>query len=78
MLAVEPAGELREIRRAIDAATSSVIGTTADGEASSRWIPHVTVGYSTSEQSAGPIVEALGTSVSERRLVVEVLSLVIQ
>jgi 2'-5' RNA ligase len=77
MLAATPAEALSPIREAALAATREVTGT--DGQAETRpWTPHITFCYSTSDQPASPIIEALGRTVPERRLQVNALSLVIQ
>jgi 2'-5' RNA ligase len=78
MLAVEPVADLHGIRRRIDKATSSVIGTTVDDEATARWVPHMTVGYSTADQAAGPIIGTLGNSMPAHRFRVEAIMLVVQ
>jgi hypothetical protein len=78
ILAVEPVDTLHAIRRSIDSATSMVIGGEADEGATARWVPHMTVGYSTASQPADPIIAALGTSIPARRLVVEAVTLVVQ
>jgi 2'-5' RNA ligase len=77
MLAAAPAEALTPIRDAALAATRTVTGT--DGQADGRpWNPHVTIAYSTSDQPAGPIIEALGRNVPERQFQVSAVSLVIQ
>jgi 2'-5' RNA ligase len=77
MLAAVPAEALAPVREAALAATREVTGT--GGQAESRpWTPHITVAYSTSRQSAGPVITALGRNLPERRLQVSAVSLVIQ
>ncbi|WP_028934242.1 2'-5' RNA ligase family protein [Pseudonocardia spinosispora] len=78
LLAVEPAEPLREIRRQIDSATCSLTGGEVDDEATAKWVPHMTVGYSTANQPAAPIIDALGTSIPAHRFVVEAVTLVVQ
>jgi 2''-5'' RNA ligase len=78
VLAAEPADELRAIQRAIRAATTSVTSDPIEDSASNRWVPHVTIGYSTTGQPAEPIITALGTSVPERCFVVDAISLIVQ
>lgn len=78
LLAVEPVDALRDIRRRIDRATSNVTGAEVDDEASARWVPHMTVGYSTAGRPADPIISALGSSIPAQRLVVEAITLVVQ
>jgi 2'-5' RNA ligase len=77
MLAAMPAEALTPIRGAALAATRTVTGT--DGQAESRpWNPHVTIAYSTTDQPAGPIIEALGRNLPQRQFQVSAVSLVIQ
>jgi 2'-5' RNA ligase len=77
MLAATPAAALTPVREAALAATREVTGT--DGQAESRpWNPHVTIAYSTSDQPAGPVIEALGRNLPERQFQVSAVSLVIQ
>ncbi len=77
MLAATPAEALSPIREAALAATREVVGT--DGQVEARpWTPHVTVCYSTSDQPAGPVIEALGRNLPEHQFQVSALSLVIQ
>jgi 2'-5' RNA ligase len=78
MLAIEPVADLHSIRRQIDNATSSVVGTRVDDEATAKWVPHMTVGYSTAEQSARPIIDTLGFSIPPHRVAVEAITLVVQ
>jgi len=78
MLTVEPAASLRTIRDRVDRATAAVTGGTVDNEATAAWVPHMTVGYSTIDQPAGPIIAALGKSVPTHELVVDALMLVVQ
>jgi 2'-5' RNA ligase len=77
-LAVEPAADLHAIRRRIDRVTAAVTGGTVDDAATARWVPHMTVGYSTSDQPASPVIAALGRSVPMHELVVDTLMLVVQ
>ena len=79
MLSVEPREALLPIREAIGLATTEVIGQDASTQQDqSEWIPHMTVSYSTSDQDAQPIVAALGRAVSQRRILVDQVSLVVQ
>ena len=78
MLAVEPAASLHAIRGRVDRATAAVTSGTVDDEATARWVPHITVGYSTTNQPAGPIIADLGRSVPRHELVVDALMLVVQ
>lgn len=79
VLRVDPGDALLPVLDAARSATRSVtgIGGRLESETAS-WIPHVTVSYSTAQQPAGPIIEALGTALTPRTVVVDSLSLVIQ
>jgi 2'-5' RNA ligase len=78
-LLAHPAEALAPVREAAERATRTVTGHagTHDGS-SSRWTPHVTVCYSTSEQPAGPVVAALGKAIPRCCVTVSALSLVVQ
>jgi 2'-5' RNA ligase len=52
-----PAGALDPLRKAIWQAT---IATTGRNEKLGPWIPHITLAYSTTDQPASPIINALG------------------
>ena len=74
MLAVTPVDGLAPLRQAaIDAASSLRAASPAPS-----WTPHITLCYSTSDQPAQPIIEALGTQLPEQEFHVQALSLVIQ
>ncbi|MFF0526137.1 2'-5' RNA ligase family protein [Actinomadura nitritigenes] len=79
MLGVEPVGALDPVLRAARTATQEVIdhdGITTSGPG--RWVPHMTLCYSTSEQEAEPLIETVGLRVPECQATVERLTLVIQ
>ena len=78
MLAVEPVVDLHGIRQRIDSITAPIIGRSVDDNATTRWIPHMTIGYSTADQPAAPIIEALGFSISPHHFIVGKIMLVIQ
>lgn len=81
MLAVTPAEALAPFRRAAVTATRAVAWTgQAASEAASgdAWAPHVTICYSTAEQPAQPIIDALGMRLPECEIEITTLSLVIQ
>jgi hypothetical protein len=42
------------------------------------WVPHATLCYSTGQQSAAPIIAALGKSLSAHEVTIDKLTLVIQ
>lgn len=75
MLAVEPADQLRALQDRVRSATASALGRT---DTSTKWVPHVTVAYSTAGHPADRIVSALDTSVSSGYFPVDHLSLVVQ
>jgi len=77
VLAVAPAMALALIHDAARAATEQASGASQDGQ-SPDWSPHVTIGYSTANQPAGPIIDALGLELPSRAIHVSALSLVIQ
>lgn len=74
MLAVRPKRALAGIYDAVQAATRAVTGD----HDPARWIPHVTVCYSTAEQASAPIIAALGPQTRECQIQVSTVSLVIQ
>jgi len=76
MLAVAPAVSLAPIRVAAIAATRSVTGQATAEETG--WRPHVTLCYSTADQPARPIIEALGLQLPARETRVASLSLIAQ
>ena len=59
-VAVHPTGPLREIRVAVQTATHKVTGREGRTEGPAQWIPHMTLAYSETEQSAEPLITALG------------------
>jgi len=74
-LAVSRARSLAPIRAAAIAATEQV-GITATDRL--EWTPHVTLCYSTADQPAQPIIDALGTHLHDCQISVGDLTLVIQ
>ncbi len=42
------------------------------------WLPHITLAYGTTDQPAGPIIDALGRDIEEHELLVTEMSLVVQ
>jgi 2'-5' RNA ligase len=77
VLAVAPATALAPIHDAARAATEHASGTSQNGQ-SPDWSPHVTICYSTANQPARPIIDALGLELPSRMIQVSALSLVIQ
>jgi 2'-5' RNA ligase len=78
LLGVEPAELLRPIRDAVQAATKKTTGREGYTEGPSTWAPHMTIAYSTADQPATPLVEALGKRLSRCALMIDSVSLVIQ
>jgi 2'-5' RNA ligase len=76
LFAVTPPAALAPLRSAAIAATRAT-GHHASDE-NEEWRPHVTLCYSTSDQPARPIIDALGKVLPERMITVQRLSLVIQ
>lgn len=79
MLGFTPEGALDPIHNAVQRATQTVterLGTVTGPR--SRWTPHVTISYSTSEQPMAPLVTALGYEVPRCDITVDAVSLVIQ
>lgn len=78
-LLAHPAQALAPVREAAQRATRAVTGRDGCYDRSSPlWIPHVTLCYSTSEQPAAPVIEALGKDIPGCRVPVDTLSLVVQ
>jgi 2'-5' RNA ligase superfamily len=78
MLAVKPRRALASIHDAARAATRAVTGSHDPDDDSPRWIPHITVCYSTAEQPMAPIIAALGPQARECQIQISTVSLVIQ
>jgi 2'-5' RNA ligase len=76
LFAVTPAAALAPLGNAALAATRAT-GHDPIGQ-DEEWRPHVTLCYSTSDQPARPIIDALGMALPERTITVRRLSLVIQ
>jgi 2'-5' RNA ligase len=76
-LGVQPDGALDQVRNAVWQATHKAIG---EGRITDDqpWAPHVTVAYSTSVQSANPIIGALGRELPKCEAIVSSVNLVIQ
>ncbi len=76
LFAVTPGAALAPLRNAAITATRAT-GCDASGQ-DEEWRPHVTLCYSTSDQPARPIIDALGMSLPEKTIAVRRVSLVIQ
>ncbi len=77
MLAVTPADSLTPFRQAALKATGMVTGVEQAPDAGG-WTPHITICYSTADQPARPIIDALGTQLPGCEIEIKTLSLVIQ
>ncbi len=78
MLGVKPKRALTPIHNAVQAATRAVTGGHEPHHTSPRWIPHVTVCYSTSDQAMAPVAAALRPHLWECQIHVSTVSLIIQ
>jgi 2'-5' RNA ligase len=75
ILMAEPAAALAPVRAAAEAATSAITGSAGEP---GPWTPHVTICYSTADQDAGPIIDALGRRLPACEVSIDSLSLVVQ
>jgi 2'-5' RNA ligase len=75
VLAVTPGAALGPLRSAAAAATERVGIAANDGLG---WAPHITLCYSTADQSARRIIDTLGMHLPKREISVSSLSLVVQ
>lgn len=75
VLDVTPGEALAPVRAAAAAATEHVGITAVDGL---DWAPHITLCYSTADQPARPIIDALGKRLPDREINIGSLSLVVQ
>ena len=81
VLVASPAGALTPVLEAAQAATREVTGARdVPGRpgGDSAWVPHLTLCYSTGEQSAAPVIAALGTTLPPCQVTIDRLSLVLQ
>lgn len=79
LLDVQPRRALLPVLEAARAATRAVLGRDgASGTATSLWMPHVTLCYSTTEQAAEPIIATLGKRLPSCEVTIDALSLVVQ
>jgi 2'-5' RNA ligase len=77
VLAVSPGNGLAPVRDAALTATRLVTGHDDISDEHERWIPHITVCYSTARQPAAPLIAALGESLPRCEVHISALSLVI-
>jgi 2'-5' RNA ligase len=78
MLGVSPAKALLPIRNAAVTATRLVTGRGYQSDDLERWVPHITICYSTADQPAAPLIETLGESLPRCDIEVNALSLIVQ
>lgn len=78
VLAVSPRKGLAPVRDAALTATRLVTGHHEVPDKHERWIPHVTICYSTARQPAAPLIAALGENLPRREVQMSALSLIIQ
>ncbi len=76
-LALEPVPVLRELREQLRTCTTGTFPG-EDAPPSDRWVPHVTVAYSTADQPTAPLLDRLGHQVPPRRFTIDTVSLVAQ
>jgi 2'-5' RNA ligase len=75
---VQPAGPLRQIRKAIQTATRKVTGREGHTEGPAHWLPHMTLAYSETEQPAEPLITALGRAIPTSEFTINAVTLVNQ
>jgi 2'-5' RNA ligase len=78
MLGVSPTTALLPIRKAAITATRLVTDRDFPSDDLERWVPHITVCYSTAHQPAAPLIAALGESLPRCDIEVGALSLIVQ
>jgi hypothetical protein len=79
MLGVQPDGALGPVMHAARTATQTVLGR--DGittSGSGAWIPHMTLCYSTAQQAAKPLIDAVGLKMPDCDVTIKALTLVTQ
>jgi 2'-5' RNA ligase len=77
-LGVSPGKALTPIRDAAVTATRLVTGNKKARDDLERWIPHITVCYSTAHQPAAPLIAVLGENLPRCEVEISALSLTIQ
>jgi 2'-5' RNA ligase len=78
MLAARPSEALLPVLEVAQQATREVTGSSGRPGSKLPWTPHITIAYSTAHQPTGPIIDALGRSLPERKVQIRALSLVNQ
>jgi 2'-5' RNA ligase len=77
-LGVSPTKALAPIRNAALTATHLATGQDAAHDDLERWVPHITICYSTAHQAAAPLIAALGESLPRCEIQINAFSLMIQ
>ncbi len=78
VLGVSPAKALIPIRNAALTATRLVTDHDEFCDDLERWIPHISICYSTAHQPAAPLIAALGESLPRCEIQISALSLIVQ
>ena len=78
MLDVKPKRALTSVHDAVQAATRAVTGGHDPDGTPPRWIPHVTICYSTAERAMAPIIAALGPQQRQCQIQISAVSLITQ
>ena len=78
VLAVSSRSDLAPVRDAAITATRLVTGHDESPDQHERWIPHITICYSTACQPAAPLIAAVGENLPRCEVQVSALSLIIQ
>jgi 2'-5' RNA ligase len=78
MLGVGPTEALAPFRKAALTATCLVTGREYHPDDLERWVPHITVCYSTAPQPAAPLIASLGKALCRCDIQVGALSLIVQ
>ncbi|SNR92895.1 2'-5' RNA ligase [Actinomadura mexicana] len=75
---VQPAGHLRQVRKAVQTATLKVTNREGHTEGPAQWTPHMTLAYSETEQPAEPLITALGRELPTSEFTINAVTLVVQ
>ncbi|MEW2358093.1 2'-5' RNA ligase family protein [Spirillospora sp. NPDC029432] len=79
MLGIEPTEDLAPVLLAARSATQQVTGqegvtTSGPGD----WVPHMTLCYSTANQPAKPLIDAIGLTIGHCTVTIDTMTLVVQ
>jgi 2'-5' RNA ligase len=77
-LLASPKSALSPILEAARTATHEVLDTDADDRDEDKWLPHLTLCYSATEQPAAPVIAALGKTLPTCEATITEMSLVVQ